>query len=146
MGHFQSRYYGAPVVALSDWISCVDSLQLYFCILVLFRLLAFRCDCTYVIGCATDFVKESGNELFHGSDLRTLHLTPRRHRRRFAVPYRLYIRGAAYRVCLWSPHVIGQTTIFFALWFLSFFFLFFPRLISAVGDWMSTILPHIVWP
>jgi len=29
-----------------------------------------------------------------------------------------------------------------------FFFLsiFFPRLISAVGDWMSTILPHMVWP
>jgi len=36
----------------------------------------------------------------------------------------------------------------FALWFLSFVFLllFFPRLISAVGDWMSTILPHMVWP
>ena len=28
----------------------------------------------------------------------------------------------------------------------SFFFLFFPRLISAVGDWMSTILPHMVCP
>jgi len=37
----------------------------------------------------------------------------------------------------------------FALWFLlSSFFLsfFFPRLISAVGDWMSTILLHMVWP
>jgi len=34
----------------------------------------------------------------------------------------------------------------FALWFLSFFFFFFPRLTSAVGDWMSTILPHMVWP
>jgi len=38
----------------------------------------------------------------------------------------------------------------FALWFLSFFFLSsffcFPRLISAVADWMSTILLHIVWP
>ena len=33
----------------------------------------------------------------------------------------------------------------FALWFLSFL-LIFPRLITAVGDWMSTILPHIVWP
>jgi len=32
----------------------------------------------------------------------------------------------------------------FALWFLYFFF--FPRLISAVGDWMSTILPDMVWP
>jgi len=30
-----------------------------------------------------------------------------------------------------------------ALWFLSSFF--FPRLISAVADWMSTILPHMVW-
>jgi len=27
-----------------------------------------------------------------------------------------------------------------------FFLSFFPRLISAVGDWMSTILPHMVWP
>jgi len=25
-------------------------------------------------------------------------------------------------------------------------FLFFPRLISAVAHWLSTILPHIVWP
>jgi len=23
---------------------------------------------------------------------------------------------------------------------------FFPRLITAVGDWMSAILPHMVWP
>jgi len=30
----------------------------------------------------------------------------------------------------------------FALWFLSSFF---PRLISAVGDWISTILAHMVW-
>jgi len=28
--------------------------------------------------------------------------------------------------------------------FLSFFF--FPRLISAVGDWMFTIVWHMVWP
>jgi len=36
----------------------------------------------------------------------------------------------------------------FAQWFLSsFFFLsFFPRLISAAVDWMSTILSHMVWP
>ena len=32
----------------------------------------------------------------------------------------------------------------FALWFLSFIFLF-SRLISAAADWMSTILPHMVW-
>jgi len=29
----------------------------------------------------------------------------------------------------------------------SFFYLSsFPRLISAVADWMSAILPHMVWP
>ena len=27
-----------------------------------------------------------------------------------------------------------------------FFYLFFPRLISAVAGWMSAILPHVVWP
>jgi len=46
-------------------------------------------------------------------------------------------------VALWNTadHYI------FALWFLSFFLLsFFPRLISAVGDWMSAILPYMVWP
>jgi len=32
----------------------------------------------------------------------------------------------------------------FALWFLSIFFI--PRLISAVADWMSTILRHMMWP
>jgi len=42
---------------------------------------------------------------------------------------------------LWSPYVIGQTIIF-----LHCDFSFFPRLISAVGDWMSTILPHMLWP
>jgi len=30
--------------------------------------------------------------------------------------------------------------------FFFFFLFFFPRLISAVGDWMSAILPHTVWP
>jgi len=46
---------------------------------------------------------------------------------------------------LWSPYVIGQTIYIFIL-FLSSTFFFFPRLISAVGDWMSAILPHMVWP
>ena len=47
----------------------------------------------------------------------------------------------SFRQSLWSPYVIGQTIIFS-----SCFFLFFPRLISAVGDWMFTILQHMVWP
>jgi len=34
-----------------------------------------------------------------------------------------------------------------ALWFLSFYCLssFFPRPISAVAEWISTILLHMVW-
>ena len=49
----------------------------------------------------------------------------------------------------WSPYVIGQTImfsccgLFFLLLLLSFFI---PRLISAAADWMSAILPHMVWP
>ena len=45
-------------------------------------------------------------------------------------------------VALWNraDHYI------FALWFLLSSSLFFPRLISALGDWMSAILPHMVWP
>ena len=65
------------------------------------------------------------------------------------------------RVCLYVRVIFRSicTTVFmvalcnradhyiFALLFLSSFFLsFFPGLISAVGDWMSTILPHMVWP
>ena len=46
---------------------------------------------------------------------------------------------------LWPPYVIGQAMYIFMLRFLlSSFFL--PRLISAVGDWISTILPHMMWP
>ena len=48
-------------------------------------------------------------------------------------------------VFLWSPYVIRQTIIFSSCFFLSSFF-FFPRLISAVGDWIFTILWHMVWP
>ena len=44
-----------------------------------------------------------------------------------------------------SPYVIGQTIIFLPCDFY-ILLLFSPRLISAVGDWMSTILPHMVWP
>jgi len=46
-------------------------------------------------------------------------------------------------VALWNraDHYI------FILWFLSIYLLFFfPRLISAAASWMSTILPHMVWP
>jgi len=49
---------------------------------------------------------------------------------------------------LWPPCVADADTIFLPCgFFLSSIFLFFiPRLTSAVGDWMSTILRHMVWP
>jgi len=48
---------------------------------------------------------------------------------------------------LWPLYVIGGGHYIFDLWFLSSIYLsFFPRLILAAGDWMSTILPHMVWP
>ena len=46
-------------------------------------------------------------------------------------------------ILLWSPYGIGQTIIFSSCPL--FFLLFFPRLISAAADWMSAILPHMVW-
>jgi len=48
---------------------------------------------------------------------------------------------------LWPPYGIRQAIIFLpcGFFFLSFFFLF-SRLISAVGDCMSAILPHMVCP
>ena len=36
--------------------------------------------------------------------------------------------------------------IFILSFVYSFFFFFFPRIISAVAEWMSAILAHMVWP
>jgi len=47
---------------------------------------------------------------------------------------------------LWSPYVIGQAIIFSTCGFFFFYLLFCACLISAVADWMSTILLHMVWP
>ena len=43
-------------------------------------------------------------------------------------------------VALWN-----RETIYIFILFLLLLLLFFARLISAVGDWMSTILRHMVW-
>jgi len=49
-----------------------------------------------------------------------------------------------HRTCyLWPPYGIGQAIIFLPC---GFFLSFFPGLISAAADRMSTILPHMVWP
>jgi len=65
-----------------------------------------------------------------------------------------YVRQGGHHVghrptfSLWPPYVIGGPLYFCPV--VSFFFylssIFFPRLISAVGDWMFTILWHMVWP
>ena len=49
-------------------------------------------------------------------------------------------------VSLWSPYVIGRPHSLYFHPVISIFLLFFPRLISAAADWMSTILLHMVWP
>jgi len=42
--------------------------------------------------------------------------------------------------CYGGPYI-------FVLWFLLLLSVFFfPCLFSAIADWMSTILPHMVWP
>jgi len=46
--------------------------------------------------------------------------------------------------CLVMVALCNRADYYIFILFLSFF-LFFPRLISAAGDWMSTILPHMVW-
>ena len=62
------------------------------------------------------------------------------------------LRGAIIFLCcglLWPPYVIGGPLYFcpvVSFFFLSSIFLFFPRLISAATDWMSTILLHMAWP
>ena len=52
------------------------------------------------------------------------------------------------RPMLWPPYVIGHAIIFLPCGFYlsSSVYLFLPRLISAVADWMSAILPHMVRP
>jgi len=54
---------------------------------------------------------------------------------------KLLVRCQLIMAALWNRtgHYI------FALWFLSFFLSFFPGLISAAADWISTILSHMVW-
>ena len=49
-------------------------------------------------------------------------------------------------VYLWPPYEIGQAIICLPCGFFLLPFFFFPRLISVVADWMSTILLHMVWP
>jgi len=49
-------------------------------------------------------------------------------------------------VALWNRETIYIFMLWFVLLLLLLILLFFPRLISAAADWMSAILPHMVWP
>ena len=59
--------------------------------------------------------------------------------------YRKSRRIYALSLLSWSPYGIGQTIIFSSCGFFFFLLSFFPRLISAVAEWMSAILAHMVW-
>jgi len=47
---------------------------------------------------------------------------------------------------LWPPFVADADIISLSCFFFLLYFSFFPRLISAVADWMFTLLLHMVWP
>jgi len=55
-----------------------------------------------------------------------------------------HFKDCCYNNSLWSPYGTGQTIIFLPCGF--FLSIFFPHLISAAADRMSTILPRMVWP
>jgi len=60
--------------------------------------------------------------------------------RAFNVRYfTVYVKPTRYKI-------IKAALRIFAPWFLAFLSSFIPRLISAVADWMSTILLHMMWP
>jgi len=61
-------------------------------------------------------------------------------------PMRAVGRNVLFINLLWSPYGIGPTIYIFMLWFVLSSSFFIPRLISAAADWMSAILPHMVWP
>jgi len=57
----------------------------------------------------------------------------------------LYMHVCVIMVALWNS-AESRRPLYFCPVISIFLLFFFPRLISAVGDWMSTILPHMVWP
>ena len=47
---------------------------------------------------------------------------------------------------LWPPYVIGGPLYFCPVISIVYRLSFFPRLISAATDWISTVLLHMAWP
>jgi len=58
-------------------------------------------------------------------------------------PISSYTKVLMIGLFLWPSYVTGQAIYIFTL---SFVLSFFAHLISAVADWMFTILAHMVWP
>ena len=56
----------------------------------------------------------------------------------------VFVRNTVYH-CMIMAAIADVDIIFLSCFFL-LLLLFFPRLISAVADWMFTILLHMVWP
>jgi len=52
------------------------------------------------------------------------------------------LKTCFFMIALWNR----ETIYIFMLWFVLSSSSFFPRLILAAADWMSAILPHMVWP
>jgi len=71
-------------------------------------------------------------------------------RRRCVRPYGgTRVLQACWRTCFSNyglPYVIGQAIIFLPRGFFFFLLSFFPHLILAAAEWMSTILLHMAWP
>ena len=67
------------------------------------------------------------------------------HCRVFRLAKRALMMDVRARVLLWPPYEIRRP-VYFCPVISIYLSIFFPRLISAVGDWMSTILAHMVWP
>ena len=99
------------------------------------------------------FVKRSSGTVFASGCVRNMNIVIEnkiyvycdvRQTRRSAVAEKL--RHASFMAALCNK--AGHIYFFILSFVLSFFFLlfFFPRLISAVADWMSAILAHMVWP
>jgi len=96
-----------------------------------------------VFACSVTARQSSGERQPNSAALnRGRHLCSAGRPSRWALAHILVTTKKTTKYSLRPPYVIGQAIIFLPCdFYLSFFF---PRLISAVGDWMSIILPHIV--
>ena len=100
------------------------------------------------IQCLVGFTSATGRHRLHSLNrrgVRSHNIFPRCDL--YLVKYIFLTTGFGYTTgygLLWSHCAADADIIFLPV--VSIFFLIFPRLISAVGDCMSTILRHMAWP